>query len=959
MRAQLPITITSWNIQGVKDKLESQWICNVMQNNSFILLSETKTSELPRLSGFKTINNPSKTSRRGGVAVLIKNCIFENIVKIDKSYEGVIHFEMSNLPFVTFVLCYIAPDDSPYYDKAVFGHLHSILNEKKENVYIIFGDLNARISTPDLTSVSPSLRYPTCQDDRINHNGRLLVNLCKDNQMVIVNNLCTDEKQFVSNLSYRKGLRWVSELDYCVVSLKGLKYVESLDMMQTLDGSKIPSDHAMLKVCLEFSGCSVPSEMLRCRAEDLGRSVYETDEQIVLRKSTKMSNVNGEGVKTYLRSNLPPSIDDIPENELPNVFFEEAEKIMKLNRCRRDENTIPFVSNRWKRILELNDSRLIWKAIGWNGELAEESSQMPNDIEFKIHFEQLLNPPGVEEPDMIDSGVDVPSLDDEIVPGEVKLAINSMNANKAYIGVDAGFLKLLPMSWIVWLTTLFNRVFIFGTYPLLWCISKLIILFKKGLRYLCGNYRGITITDTLAKLYDKVLYNRLKAWIKIDKCQAGGQEKRGCEEQRMALRLLIDYAKCKNKKLFICFIDFSKAYDRISRPKLFRLLANLGCGRIMLRALQAMYKSTKNILKTAIINSKIGIKQGGSSSGLLFILYMDALAKMIKDACPDDDYLGSIHSLMLMDDTALLATSRETLLKRYDALVRFCEEYDMVINEDKTKFMVINGNRVDRESFHKGGLIINHVDSYIYLGSPFSANGSILTDIQEHANLKQKHANKFNTFCFKNQSMPFVFKKTVFDAVLTTKLIYGCESWFTKDYKSIEVSYMSALKALLGVRKQTPNRVVLTECGVTELKDVVRKHQQNFINSKFNDPEEPLTKVFELCQQNDTTAYRYIQQTKEYVFDAMERRIESMRSSTKTKTKTYMTINPSCSVHCMYTSTDTYVADYRRIEVTRCRVRSHRLKGVGYHQILDCVRVVQMRCRMRPTWYIVVDLQMI
>jgi hypothetical protein len=582
------------------------------------------------------------------------------------------------------------------------------------------------------------------------------------------------------------------------------------------------------------------------------------------------------------------------------------------------------VSNRWKRILDLNDSRLIWKAIGWNGELAEESSQVPSDNEFKVHFEQLLNPIGIEEAEMIDSGVNIPLLDDEIQLEEVEVGIKSMNANKSYIGVDAGFLKLLPMSWIMWLTALLNRVFL-GTYPHLWCFSKLIILFKKGLRYICGNYRGITITDTLAKLYDRILYNRLRVWVNIDKCQAGGQEKRGCEEQRMALRMLIDYAKGKKKKLFICFIDFSKAYDRISRPKLFRLLANLGCGHVMLRALQLMYKNTKNILKTAIINSKIGVKQGGSSSGLLFVLYMDVLAKMVREVCPHDDYLGSVHSLMLMDDTALLATSRDTLLKRYDALVRFCEEYDMVINEDKTKLMVINGDRADRASFQKGGVTVTHVDSYIYLGSPFSAKGSVQNDIQEHANLKQKHVNKFNTFCYKNQSMPFIFKKKVFDAVLTTKLLYGCESWFTEDYKAIEVLYMSALKSLLGVRKQTPNQTVLTECGVPELKEVVRKHQRNFINSKLSDPEEPLTKVFELCQRNDTAAFRFIQRVREYVFDATERRMESMRNSARTKTKTYLEINPSCAVHKMYTATDRYVPDYRRIEMTRFRLGSHRL----------------------------------
>ena len=141
---------------------------------------------------------------------------------------------------------------------------------------------------------------------------------------------------------------------------------------------------------------------------------------------------------------------------------------------------------------------------------------------------------------MIDSNVNILILDDDIDTAEVEEAIESLNSNKSYIGVDTGFLKILPVTWITWLTAILNRVFT-GSYPLSWCFSKLIVLFKKGLRYLCGNYRGITITDSLAKLYDKILYNRLKRWFVIDKCQAGGQEKRGCPEQIMSLRLLVDY----------------------------------------------------------------------------------------------------------------------------------------------------------------------------------------------------------------------------------------------------------------------------------------------------------------------------------------------------------------------------------------------------------------------------------
>ena len=38
-----------------------------------------------------------------------------------------------------------------------------------------------------------------------------------------------------------------------------------------------------------------------------------------------------------------------------------------------------------------------------------------------------------------------------------------------------------------------------------------------------------------------------------------------------------------------------------------------------------------------------------------------------------------------------------------------------------------------------------------------------------------------------------------------------------------------------------------------------------------------------------------------------------------------MTINPSFAVHSMYTATDSYIADYQIIEMTRFRLGSHRL----------------------------------
>ena len=87
------------------------------------------------------------------------------------------------------------------------------------------------------------------------------------------------------------------------------------------------------------------------------------------------------------------------------------------------------------------------------------------------------------------------------------------------------------------------------------------------------------------------------------------------------------------------FVDFSKAYDRVLRKTLLSILKEMGCGFNMLRAIMLMYKITRNILNSTIIKATIRVKQGGPSSGVLFILYLDKLSKLLKKNVEDDDYL--------------------------------------------------------------------------------------------------------------------------------------------------------------------------------------------------------------------------------------------------------------------------------------------------------------------------------
>ena len=123
--------------------------------------------------------------------------------------------------------------------------------------------------------------------------------------------------------------------------------------------------------------------------------------------------------------------------------------------------------------------------------------------------------------------------------------------------------------------------------------------------------------------------------------------------------------------------------------QLLERLKELGCGRVMLRAIKAMYKCTKNVLKSATVEASIGVRQGAPSSCLLFILYIDKMVKMVKGDVGTDRFLGNLHMLLLMDGAVVVASSREMCIKKFRVIYNFCTESGMEWRSERELFLQV------------------------------------------------------------------------------------------------------------------------------------------------------------------------------------------------------------------------------------------------------------------------------
>jgi len=85
-------------------------------------------------------------------------------------------------------------------------------------------------------------------------------------------------------------------------------------------------------------------------------------------------------------------------------------------------------------------------------------------------------------------------------------------------------------------------------------------------------YRAIAISTAASKLFESVLSVCIKTEDYVDAYQCGFTA--GCSTSlcTSVLKRTVDYYTHRGSHVFACFIDFSKAFDRVSYWKLFHKL---------------------------------------------------------------------------------------------------------------------------------------------------------------------------------------------------------------------------------------------------------------------------------------------------------------------------------------------------------------------------------------------------
>ena len=142
----------------------------------------------------------------------------------------------------------------------------------------------------------------------------------------------------------------------------------------------------------------------------------------------------------------------------------------------------------------------------------------------------------------------------------------------------------------------------------------------------------------LTKLLLRIIRNRAKGIIEYDisEGQYGFMKERGTRDAIFNLRVLCERAIDIQRKVYIIFLDYEKAFDRVNHNKLMECLQRCGIDGKDYNIIQNLYWELKAKVRVGDLQSekieiKRGVRQGCIMSPTLFNRYTEDIFRDAKE----------------------------------------------------------------------------------------------------------------------------------------------------------------------------------------------------------------------------------------------------------------------------------------------------------------------------------------
>ena len=326
--------------------------------------------------------------------------------------------------------------------------------------------------------------------------------------------------------------------------------------------------------------------------------------------------------------------------------------------------------------------------------------------------------------DLFLDGCDVPRLDQNqsnscegrVTLEELSKGLKELknDSSPGLDGITAEFLKVFWCRLGHFLVDSFNCSFQKGSLSFSQR-SAVITLIHKGKdlpRNKLNNWRPISLTNSDYKVLAKTLALRLMNVIDsvVDLDQCAYIKNRSVSNNLRLIDDVIDYLKTNNKPGILLAIDFTKAFDSISRKFMIKAFERFGFGQDFVKWVGVLMCNNKSSIGyngwvSGSFSVEKGIRQGCPFSPLAFIIALEYLAirirkhQGIKGIQIGNQVEKIIKILLYADDVTLFLKDKDDLKQAIEILENFKRLSGLSMNKNKTEVMYLGSNRgeVNRE----------------------------------------------------------------------------------------------------------------------------------------------------------------------------------------------------------------------------------------------------------------------
>ena len=875
VRSRTKLRIGTWNVQTLlqKGKLD-----NIKQEMKRMNLNILGLSEM-RWKGAGCIKSDNYTilysggdQHQKGVGIILDSEASKALKGFWTISDRVIIVKLKSMPFDISIIQVYAPtadkDDTEV--EEFYETIEKALKQvKSQDVRIVMGDFNSKVGKErEAATVGPF------GIGELNERGERLIEWCKEQKMAVMNTWFKNHPRRCWTWK-SPGDRTRNQIDYFLIQQR---FRNSILSCKSMPGADCGSDHNPVIATMRLKLKKLKKAKRTAKLQiNLLQSDHDIKEAYKISIQNRFEALDQLTEVEEMWEMMKDNISEAAKEHIPVTKRKEDKKWMKpeILELMEERRKAKGDEEKYKELNKLVKKKCNLAKEEWFNQQCEEIERNTHTNSQLVHTkiqeltgkkasakigclkarngdilmekEDILNrwSEYIEELYHDDRGPP-PNIHNEegnaILKDEVRFAFRKMKSGKAAGPDDLPFelIAALDELGLTSVTRLLNRIYDSGTIPDDMKKSIYIALPKKPGTVECDQHRTISLMSHLTKVLLRVIMNRMRNKLlpEISAAQFGFMANRGTKNAIFALKTLMERSIEVQKDLYLCFIDYSKAFDKVRHSDLFDILNGLDVDGKDLRILRNLYWEQEAAIRidndcSVYRPIRRGVRQGCVFSPDLFNIYSEMILRNIQNQEGVNVGGHNINNLRYADDTVLIADSEDKLQSILTTVAEESEKKGLQLNAKKTECMVISKKSViPRCNITCKGENIKQVDTFKYLGCTITPDARSEFEIKKRIGMSKSTFNNMKSI-FANKSIHLTTKIKTLKAYIWSILLYGCECWtLTKDterrLEAAEMWFIRRIQRVSWTERKTNEEVMHMAGYSRSLLNTIHERQLKF-----------------------------------------------------------------------------------------------------------------------------------